>query len=317
MRLRLAVAVFSLVAVFASHEVQGLGAPTGSAAARQADSAGIEKLRQQDIAATLSQDPVALTDLFTDDAVRFSQGRPTEVGKQAIREGNEPRSALPGFKVLSYVPETKDVTMLDGWAIEWGQTMGSYVESASGEVKPIRATRLMVLKKVADGSWKCFRGMGGPTFRAPLAGQVVEGPAALAGRTTGGSAADLAAIEKLRQLDISSTVSRDPVALTASYTDDAVRLGPVPPAEVGKSVIFASNQRQTANKDFKVLSYAHGPNDLTFLDGGWAVEWRHYTGSFVASPGGAPIHARGTVLIVYKKMPDGSWKCFRGMGLPA
>src|SRR5438874_1606229 len=38
------------------------------------DMAGIEKLRQQDIAATLSRGPVALTDLWTDDAVRLSPG---------------------------------------------------------------------------------------------------------------------------------------------------------------------------------------------------------------------------------------------------
>jgi ketosteroid isomerase-like protein len=217
--------------------------------------------------------------------------------------------------LLTYVPETKDLTILKGWAVEWGYITGSYVESPGGAVKKIRGTRLMVLKKMRDGSWKCFRGMGGPTFTTPLPGQLLQAPAASAGRTTGGSAADLAAIEKLRQLDISSTVSRDPVALTASYTDDAVRIGPVPPAEVGKQVIFASNQRQTANKDFKVLSYVPAPRDLTFLDGGWAVEWRQFTGSFVASPGGTPIQARGTVLIVYKKMPDGSWKCFRGAGI--
>ena len=279
------------------------------------DMAGIQKLRQQDIAATLSRDPVALTDLWTDEAVRLGPGRPAEIGKEAIRESNERWSARPGVKVLSYVPETKDLTILDGWAIEWGYITGSYVDSPGGEAKQIRGTRLMVLKKMPDGSWKCFRGMGGPTFTAPLAGQAVQVPAASAGRTTGGSAADLAAIEKLRQLDISSTVSRDPVALTASYTDDAVRLGPVPPAEVGKQVIFESNQRQTANKDFKVLSYVPEPKDLTFLDGGWAIEWRQYTGSFVASPGGAPIQARGTVLIVIKKMPDDSWKCFRGAGI--
>jgi ketosteroid isomerase-like protein len=279
------------------------------------DMAGIEKFHQQDIAATLSRDPIALTDLWTDDAVRIRMGQSPELGKKAIQESYQSWAAVPGIKVVSYVPETKDITILDGWAVEWGYITGSYVETPGGEVKQILGTRLMVLKKMPDGSWKCFRGMGGPTFTAPLAGQVDQVPAASGGHTAGGSAADLAAIEKLRQLDISSTVSRDPVALTASYTDDAVRIGPVPPAEVGKQVIFASNQRQTANKDFKVLSYVPEPKDMTFLDGGWAVEWRQYTASFVTSPGGAPVHARGTVLIVYKKLPDGAWKCFRGAGI--
>jgi ketosteroid isomerase-like protein len=279
------------------------------------DMASIEKLHQQDIAATLSRDPVALTNLWTDDAVRLGPGRPAEVGKKAIRESNERWSALPGVKVLSYVPETKGLTILNGWAVEWGYITGSYVESPGGEVKQIRGTRLMVLKKMPNGSWKCFRGMGGPTFTAASAAKVVQEPVASAGSITGGSAADRAAFEKLRQQDITATLSLDHVALMELWTDDAVRLGPVPPAEIGKQAIRESNERQTANKGFKILSYVPEPTNLTFLDSGWAVEWRHFTFSFIASPGGAPIQVRGTVLGVSKKMPDGSWKGFRVAGI--
>ncbi|HET6891460.1 MAG TPA: nuclear transport factor 2 family protein [Pyrinomonadaceae bacterium] len=316
MRLRLALVVSCLLAVLASHVVQRSGASAGSNAGRQADLAGIEKFHQRDIAATLSRDPVALTDLWTDDAVRLGAGRPAEVGKKAIRESNERWSALPGVKVLSYVPETKDLTILKGWAVEWGYITGSYVEAPGGEVKQIRGTRLMVLKKMPNGSWKCFRGMGGPTFTAPLAGKVVEGPAASAESVTGGSSADRAAIQKLRQQDIDATLSLDPVALTDLWTDDAVRLGPVPPAEVGKKAIRENNERHKANI-FKVLSYVPEPKEMTFLDGGWEVEWRQFTVSFVTSQGGAPVHVRGMVLGVHKKLPDGTWKGFRGAGFYA
>ena len=316
MKLRLAVVVFCPLVLLASHVVQGSGALAGSDTGRQADLAGIEKFHQQEIAATLSRDLVALTDLWIDDAVRLGAGRPAEVGKKAIRESNERWSALPGVKVLSYVPETKDLTILKGWAIEWGYISGSYVETPGGEVKQIRGTRLMVLKKMRDGSWKCFRGMGGPTFTGPSTGKVVEGPVAPAG-SKGGRPADIAAIQELRQQDIDATFSRDPVALTAYYTEDAVRMGPVPPAEVGKQAIRESNNRLTASKEFKVLSYIPEYKELIFLDRGWAVEWRPFAGSFITSQAGAPVNARGMVLIVYKKLPDGSWKCFRGMGVPA
>jgi ketosteroid isomerase-like protein len=288
-------------------------AASAESESRAADLAAIEKLHQQDIAATLSRDPVALTALWTDDAVRLGQGRPAEVGKQAIRESNERWSARPGVKVLTYVPETKDLTIWDGWAVEWGYISGSYVESPDGEPKQIRGTRLMVLKELPDGSWKCFRGMGGPTFTAPLAGQLVQAPAASAGSDRGGRAADLAAIEKAHQQDIAATLSQDPVALTDLWTDDAVRLGPVPPAEVGKEAIREHNERSSARPGFKVLTYIPEVKDLTILDG-WAVEWRNFTASYVDSPGGEPKHVRGTVLGVYKKLPDGSWKGFRGMG---
>jgi uncharacterized protein (TIGR02246 family) len=142
---------------------------------------------------------------------------------------------------------------------------------------------------------------------------VAKGRGVSAGRDAG-RAADLAAIDKLYQQDIAATMSRDPVALTDLWTDDAIRIGVGQPAEVGKQAIRASNDRQTANKDFKVLSYVPETKHLTFLDGGWAVEWRSFTASYVDSPGGEAKQIRGTVLMVLKKLPDGSWKCFRAMG---
>jgi len=126
-------------------------------------------------------------------------------------------------------------------------------------------------------------------------------------------AADLAAIENAFQKDIAATLARDPVALTEAWTDDAIRLGGGQ-AEIGKQAIWESNERQTAAKDAKVLSYVPETKDLTFLDGGWAAVWRSFTASVVASPGGETKQIRGTVLAVLKRLPDGSWKVFRGMG---
>ena len=124
------------------------------------DLAAIEKFLLQDIAATLSRDTAALTELFTDDGVRLSQGEPDDIGKEAIRATNERfKAATPELRVLSYVPENKEVTVTDGWAYVWGYT-ASYVESPGGEEKRVRGTRLMVLKKQPDGSWKCARAMG-------------------------------------------------------------------------------------------------------------------------------------------------------------
>jgi ketosteroid isomerase-like protein len=149
-----------VLTAFAEQVVQKPPASVGSdKAGRDADRAAIEKLHQQDIAATLSRDPVALTDLWTDDAIRLGPGQPADVGKQAIRETNERWSTLP-IKVLTFVPEIKDMTIWDGWAVEWGYFTGSYVESAGGEPKQVRGTALAVLKKLPDGSWKCFRAMG-------------------------------------------------------------------------------------------------------------------------------------------------------------
>ena len=125
------------------------------------DMAGIEKLHRQDVAATLSGDPAALAELWTEDVVVLQQGEEPVIGKQAARAAAERRKAAhPGLRVVSYVPEIKDVTITtDGWAFEWGYFTASYVESAGGEEKRIRAKVLRVLKKQADGSWKGARGM--------------------------------------------------------------------------------------------------------------------------------------------------------------
>lgn len=63
-----------------------------------------------------------------------------------------------------------------------------------------------------------------------------------------------------------------------------------------------------------MLSYVPETKDLTFLDGGWAVQWRTFTASYVDSPGGEAKKIRGAVLGVLKKLPDGSWKVFRHLG---
>jgi ketosteroid isomerase-like protein len=156
-----AVVLCGLVAVTA-HVFQGSGLEAKMEDRHALDLAAIEKLRSEDIAATLSRDTAALTELWTDDAVRLNQGGPDDIGKEAIRATNErQKAATPELRVLSYVPEYKELTITDGWAFEWRYYTGSYLESGGGEVKHIRGKVLVVLKKLPDGSWKCARAMGG------------------------------------------------------------------------------------------------------------------------------------------------------------
>ena len=121
----------------------------------------IEKLHSLDIAATLSGDQVALSTGWTDDIVILGQGEEPGVGRETILEARaRTGAAQPGFRVVTYVPEIKDVTIIDGWAFEWGTfTAGYVVEAAGGEEKPLRGKLLRVLKKQADGSWKVAIGM--------------------------------------------------------------------------------------------------------------------------------------------------------------
>jgi ketosteroid isomerase-like protein len=155
----LAVVLCAFVALTA-HVFQGCGSGVKMDDAHTQDLAAIEKVLSQDIAATVSRDTAALTDQWTDAAVRLQQGEPDDIGKQAIRATNERfKAATPELRVLTYVPEDKEVTVTDGWAFVWGYYTASYVESPGGDVKRVRGKRLMVLKKQPDGSWKCARAM--------------------------------------------------------------------------------------------------------------------------------------------------------------
>ena len=119
---------------------EGTGCRQKTADTHAQDMAEIEKLHRQDVAATLSRDTAALTEFWTDDAVRLQQGEPDDIGKEAIRATNErQKAATPELRVLSYVPEIKELTITDGGAFVWGYFTASYEESPGGEVKRFRS----------------------------------------------------------------------------------------------------------------------------------------------------------------------------------
>jgi uncharacterized protein (TIGR02246 family) len=141
---------------------QGCARGTRTEDTHAQDMAAIEKALEHDVAVTLSRDTAALTDQWTDDAVRLGPPADPDIGKEAIRTTNERfKDATPELQVLTYVPENKEVKiMADGWAYVWGYFTASYVVSPGGAVQRVRGTRLMILQKQPDGSWKAARAMG-------------------------------------------------------------------------------------------------------------------------------------------------------------
>jgi len=132
----------------------GVGRPLRSDP-HAADLAAIEKLHQKDIEATLPQDPKGLLDIFTEDAVRIVPGSPPVVGKQAIQAENEKgRIEYPGFKVLSYAPEYRNIQIENGWACEWGEHEALYKLSPEAPPVRLRLKGFDVLRRQSDGSWK-------------------------------------------------------------------------------------------------------------------------------------------------------------------
>ena len=122
---------------------------------RAADLAAIEKLHQEDIEVTLSQDPKGLIDVWTENGVRLNPGSPPVVGKQAIEADNaQGRALYPGFKVLSYAPHVKDVQIAGDWAIEVGDFTATYRASAKDNPVSVNDKGMRLLKRQSDGSWK-------------------------------------------------------------------------------------------------------------------------------------------------------------------
>jgi len=120
-----------------------------------ADLAAIEKLHQEDVDVTMSQDPKGLADVWAEDGVRITPGNPPTVGKAAIAAENEKDHAEhPEFKVLKYAPEIKDVQIADGWAIEVGSVEATYRLSAKDNPVNVSDRGMRLLKRQSDGSWK-------------------------------------------------------------------------------------------------------------------------------------------------------------------
>ena len=82
----------------------------------------------------------------------------------------------------------------------------------------------------------------------------------------------LAGIEKLHQLDERVTLLHDPNALQEVWTNDAVRLVPGAPVDVGKQAIYATDVRGLANTPgSSITSYKTDIQDVRVVDD-WAFE---------------------------------------------
>jgi ketosteroid isomerase-like protein len=123
------------------------------------DRAGIERLHQQDIAATFSDKADELANLWDSNAVRIQPGRPAEVGKAVISANDKRWEASKGKqKTLCGHMEIQDLQIAGDWAFEWAYF--SYKENtAEGKVSRSQGKVLRVLHRQVDGSWKFARVM--------------------------------------------------------------------------------------------------------------------------------------------------------------
>lgn len=119
---------------------------------------GIEKLHQDDVAATLARDVEALTALWDADGVLLQPGQPAVAGKSAFREFIKQSFAKsPSGKVLKYVPDIRDVQIAGDVAYEWGYFDSTFRSSDQEQPVSFRAKFVRVLKQQPDGTWRFTR----------------------------------------------------------------------------------------------------------------------------------------------------------------
>lgn len=152
---RIAIALVFLAGLAIGYYARGAVGTLRPKDTHAADLAGIEKLHQEDIEVTLSQDPKGLIDVWTEDGVRLNPGSPPVVGKQAIAVDNEKnRVQYPEFRVLKYAPNINEVQIADGGAIEVGSVEATYRLSAKDNPVSVHDKGMRLLKRQNDGSWK-------------------------------------------------------------------------------------------------------------------------------------------------------------------
>jgi len=122
---------------------------------RASDLAAIEKLHRSDVAATLTQDTSALTNLWSNDGVNLGFPDGPVVGLKAMEEAYaKTKLDYPDFKVLKYEPNLKEIQIVDDWAIEAGDVSATYQMSANAAPINVSDKGMRLLKRQKDGSWK-------------------------------------------------------------------------------------------------------------------------------------------------------------------
>jgi uncharacterized protein (TIGR02246 family) len=116
--------------------------------------------------------------------------------------------------------------------------------------------------------------------------------------------ADVEAIKKLT-VDFNTAMSAGNVdKLVSLYTDDAVRVPPNKPPQVGKEAIRSSFQEYLDKftvQNEGVIVDLKVSGDLAFMRGSW-------TSINTSKTGGESTRDNGSFVQVVQKQPDGSWK---------
>jgi uncharacterized protein (TIGR02246 family) len=127
------------------------------------DRGAIERFTAEWNAAMKAKDVVRLMSMVTEDVVFLPPGFPPIRGPQAAEAMY--RSFFPQFSGIEQEAVSEEVEVMGDWAFAWG--MERIVLVPQGDSTPIRmdGKGLSILKRQADGSWKCARAINNSQVR--------------------------------------------------------------------------------------------------------------------------------------------------------
>lgn len=129
-----------------------------------------------------------------------------------------------------------------------------------------------------------------------------------------GIVADHAALLALNKAWAAAAAVGDTSRVLTHWTDDAVNFFPGAPAAVGKQAIRQLVKRNRSQPGFSIKSepkqaFVSSAEDLGYTSGTFQVT--------VDGPTGTPVTRNGNYVNIWKKQPDGSWKCAVTIGSPS
>ena len=118
------------------------------------------------------------------------------------------------------------------------------------------------------------------------------------------TAADVQAVNQVREREIAFFSAGQPDSLAALFTTDAVIMSPGEPAVNGSAAIRSWAQ---ATADQATVQGKYTSSKIEVV-GDWAIE--HYTGMLTITPkaGGVAMEERMKGIHIYRRQPDGSWR---------
>ncbi len=121
-----------------------------------ADTAAIDKLRDDYAAAFKAGDAEKLASLLTEDEVSMAIDMPTSMGRAASLEAL--KGMFSQMTPTDFTLKSDEMKLMGNFAYDRGTSAATFMPKAKGAKPVTQATRyLVILRRESDGSWKVAR----------------------------------------------------------------------------------------------------------------------------------------------------------------